>query len=360
MALPIQTESAIGRQFVGLVARDAYERWLDSQIAAILDGAFREIVRRLVVDYHGLTASDRLRLRALFTEVSQRLEAAYGQVSSLASSQLQGYSQVESDAAAYEMRTLLGSFGDDAVRAAAALSQFPSASLLQSIAQLPIQGLTIGEWWEAQARSMTQATKREIQAGLVLGESPRDVARRIIPDRGSAEPAVWRRARAQALAITRTTMTAVYNDAALRTYEEAGRDAISDSYVFTAVRDSRTTEICIAHDGKVYRYDDPKRAVPPLHIRCRSTCVPVIADEVYRAAGREPPPVAKAGRQAFQSYASWYSKQPKSMQDAILGRTRAQWFRDGKLSLHQLVDTDRRLLTLEQLRARIAPRVAVR
>jgi SPP1 gp7 family putative phage head morphogenesis protein len=55
---------------------------------------------------------------------------------------------------------------------------------------------------------------------------------------------------------------------------EANSEAIS-GFVFTAILDSRTSEICSRYDN-LFQTKDNLRVQPPLHWRCRSTLVPVL------------------------------------------------------------------------------------
>jgi hypothetical protein len=141
-------------------------------------------------------------------------------------------------------------------------------------------------------------------------------------------------------------VTAVQNHAAQTSYENLP-DSITNSYRYVAIRDARTSAICRALDGNVYRYDDPKRRLPPQHINCRSGTQAVILD----ANGKEIP-LSKIPN-TFASYAEWLKQQTKTQQDSILGPTRAQWWRTGKMSLADAVDADNRILTLDQLRKRL-------
>lgn len=52
------------------------------------------------------------------------------------------------------------------------------------------------------------------------------------------------------------------------------------------------------------------------------------------------------------SYSDWLKRQPEAVQNDILGATKAQLFRDGKLTLDRFVDSKGRVLTLEELKRR--------
>jgi SPP1 gp7 family putative phage head morphogenesis protein len=76
--------------------------------------------------------------------------------------------------------------------------------------------------------------------------------------------------------IARTEGAVLYETGHLARYRS---DAAVQGIRFDAIRDSRTSEICLAHDGKCWRLSDPNLPAPPLHYMCRSTLTPVLFDE---------------------------------------------------------------------------------
>lgn len=79
--------------------------------------------------------------------------------------------------------------------------------------------------------------------------------------------------------IVRTNLTDVYNQG--RMVQGAMADDALEGWQYSAILDSRTTEICKHMDGKVFRADD-KRAMalrPPRHFNCRSVMVPIVVGE---------------------------------------------------------------------------------
>ncbi|HET8777971.1 MAG TPA: minor capsid protein [Candidatus Limnocylindria bacterium] len=256
MALPVDPR---GREFVELVERLKYERWLAREVVAVLRSGFDEIASTLTTRYATLTAADRGRLRELASQVRSILSTAYQRVDQISHAELSGFSALSADVAAETVAVVR-----PASTAVASSFGLVTRGVVRSIADLPIEGLQLGEWWQAQARAMTDGTRRQIQAGLLLGEGPREIARRILPARGSeTTPAAFRIARRNATMLVRTATTAVHNDAAVSTSRETG-----GRLVFRAVLDARTSAICRARDGEIYRADDPRLPTPPLHPNC--------------------------------------------------------------------------------------------
>jgi SPP1 gp7 family putative phage head morphogenesis protein len=76
------------------------------------------------------------------------------------------------------------------------------------------------------------------------------------------------------------TETAFFTEqATMDSYRESG---VVDRYEILATLDNRTSEICRAMDGKVFRVSEQEPGVnaPPFHPNCRTTTVPYFDDEI--------------------------------------------------------------------------------
>lgn len=80
--------------------------------------------------------------------------------------------------------------------------------------------------------------------------------------------------------LVRTETNHFNNEADAMAYEEMG----INKYVFVATLDSRTSETCQNHDGKVYNYKDKETGVnfPPLHPNCRSKTRGYLGEEAEK------------------------------------------------------------------------------
>lgn len=82
--------------------------------------------------------------------------------------------------------------------------------------------------------------------------------------------------------IVRTNYTEAFNSGILNESAEIdpGGDFI-EGFEFSAILDTRTTEVCTHLDTRIFRPDDPSlsRLQPPRHFNCRSILVPVFIDE---------------------------------------------------------------------------------
>ena len=125
-------------------------------------------------------------------------------------------------------------------------------------------------------------------------------------------------------------------------------------YEWVSVLDSRTSLLCMGRDGKVYPFA-PESPLPPAHYGCRSSIVPVIAEQFAipdEQKGTRPARGAEGLQQIGEdtTYEAWFRRQPSSFQTEVLGPSRARLFREGRLSIGRFVDDSGRTLTLDELR----------
>ena len=231
----------------------------------------------------------------------------------------------------------------------------------EMVALQVVEGQPLSDWWAQESartkRKFTKALDTAVKSGLTL---PETVA---VYVGGEATKEVKRNARA----LIRTAFNQIANTTHMAVYEN--NQEVTSSYIYQAVLDGRTSDICISLDNTVYRYDDPARRVPPQHINCRSWIEPVID---YKKLGITPPKESRkaaarnlsgqdkeaaraSGRTTSvpegTTYEKWLTRQPKGFQNEVLGNQKAELWREGKISLKDLVDKDNNTRTVEQLRA---------
>ena len=81
-------------------------------------------------------------------------------------------------------------------------------------------------------------------------------------------------------AVIRTNYATAYNQSKMAYFEPAKQDGTIYGYQFSAIMDSRTTEICASLDNKIFKADNVGDIEPPLHMQCRSTLIPILRDEI--------------------------------------------------------------------------------
>lgn len=263
----------------------------------------------------------------------------------------------------------------------------PSSRTLKAIATSnPFEGRTLKQWAQSIAAEDLRRIENAVRVGMVQGESSAEIARRVV---GTANlrgvDGVTQITRRSAEAITRTAVNHVSNQAR-REFINANADLFEEEQ-YVATLDSRTTPVCRGNDGK--RFPIGKGPIPPLHFNCRSLRVPVIDGDAlgnrpakpvtekqllreFSEKNGFPAPKKRAdlphgtktqydqfararireltGRvPAKETYQTWLTKQSASFQDDVLGRTRAQLFRKGGITLDRFTNRTGDEIPLSQL-----------
>lgn len=78
--------------------------------------------------------------------------------------------------------------------------------------------------------------------------------------------------------IVRTNTTDAYNQGRIATFVTPDMMPFLDGIMYSAILDSRTTEVCRFLDGKIFKPESPDLAalLPPNHPNCRSIVVPIV------------------------------------------------------------------------------------
>lgn len=127
-------------------------------------------------------------------------------------------------------------------------------------------GLTFSERiWDGHRRKLASDIKEVLKAGLIRGDSIKDISR-ILQKK-------WNTSLNNASRLVRTEMNWVMNQAHINNYKEHG----VTHYQFLAFIDHRTSDICKSRDGEVISVDQARAGynLPPLHPSCRSAIIPI-------------------------------------------------------------------------------------
>ena len=123
---------------------------------------------------------------------------------------------------------------------------------------------------------LAQSVSEIVGGALLSGQSYAKTSRQIRERFGVAKYYADR--------LVRTECNHFHNQADAMAYEEMD----VDKYVFLAVLDTRTSEICQKYDNKVIDLKDKKEGVnfPPLHVQCRSTTRAYMGEEIEKTLKR--------------------------------------------------------------------------
>lgn len=252
-------------------------------------------------------------------------------------------------------------------------------------AQDVVLGLPANEWWTKQGASQRSRWAAEIRIGSLAGESNEDIVRRVVGKRtgkrvfarvGAAgrklvneyTGGITDQARFQVRALVRTSVQSLNNAVLERTYQN--NSDVVEAMEAVATLDARTTDICIARDGGIWDMegrptkdsatDESYPGPPPWHMQCRTVIVPVVADlkELAKDAGLKPKldQIPKGTRATMDGQVpenvkagDWLNRKGDKFGRELLGRGRYDLWKDGKITLQQLIDQSGRPLTLAQL-----------
>ena len=210
-------------------------------------------------------------------------------------------------------------------------------------------GATLAASYTRLAGKQAEVFTKEVQNGLLLGESSDKIARRLrrqltaVPNN-------------QIRAMVRTSVNQVANAASQAVYSQ--NQEITNRYRYIATLDSRTSAICRALDGRTFKYNEGP--TPPQHFNCRSTTVPIVD---YEGLGIPPPKPGKRRSSgglvpANQTYGQWLFDQSKEVKADVLGVKQVPYFNmlsrkyGPSVAIRKFVSADGTEVTLQELQRR--------
>lgn len=230
-----------------------------------------------------------------------------------------------------------------------------TVTLRAAVMSRPFQGRLLREWVREHPAHVRARLRGAIRQGVAQGETVDQIVRRIRGTRANSyRDGVMEINRRGAEAMVRTAVNHVVSSARQETY--AANEDLIKGVKWVSTLDSRTSQACMGLDGRVFPLDKGPR--PPAHVNCRSSTVPIVKSwkELGIPLGEAP-----AGTRASmdgqvpekQTYNTWLRKRSRAFQDEVLGKTRADLYREGGLTLDKFIDSSGRAYTLEELRRRV-------
>ena len=269
-------------------------------------------------------------------------------------------------------------------------SQKQPYSLQKEFANAFLQpdGKSTAQAFQAQVDRLQETFERSVRQAVVTGQTTQALVRDLKGD-GQAITGSMRAPIEQIRSVARTGAQSVAN--AIQDSQLQENSAV-EFVEFVATLDSRTSPVCRATDGNVYKKGS--HPVPPLHFRCRSTItafIPgreegsrsmtmLVEDENGRVKSYGAYSPAIKGRLSERqeallrknqsgkppSYEEWLRAQPAAAQDGILGRRNGEKFRanDGRLTTTTTPGVKRQLgampkpLTAAQIKPKKKPKLS--
>jgi len=246
------------------------------------------------------------------------------------------------------------------------------ATINALVAGTLVNGSRPSAWWKRQSVDFRNSFMDTVRTSMRNGESLTQAITRVTGGTidGVTVPGLMKTTKAKAGALVSTSMSAVTNEAALKSFQ-ANNDVIK-AVAQLSTLDNRTSDICIAYSGQVWDVNTlqpipemggslPYNGGPPRHFNCRSRLRPVTKS--FRELGLDKdefPPSTRASMDGAVpediSFSDWLKTKPDSFADDLLGPARARLWRNGDINLTQLVDMRGNPMTLTQLEAKVGIR----
>lgn len=317
------------------------------------------------------------RLNVLLKQVKDTIRSAYTSMRNVTAGDL---TELTLSANVSTLAAINGAIGVDITTAA-----FPRSYAISLARKTPIQGAINSEWWSRQAGGLQKSFSDQMTLGILAGESNNDLVKRV---RGSAtgkKEIYWINDKKkvytefsgglidtgtrQAQALVRTAVQTVSQRARLDTYKENSH--IIKGVYASVTFDLRTTDICKARSGMSWDLKTgeplpgtnttvPFPGAPPWHWNCRTQLIPVtkswkeLATKNKSKLGKSPKNM-KASMDgqvpADQTYEQWLKKKPKEDQIKVLGPSKYELWKKGKITFRDLIDQSGNPLTVGELKA---------
>lgn len=213
-------------------------------------------------------------------------------------------------------------------------------------ANLTVLGVTLQDHWARHSMIARQRVAAEIRLGATAGQTGDQIAQRVVGSGSSMAGGTLDALRRDARGTVDATTQSVAGQARLEAMRSSGRGI--NAVKWFAILDSKVCPSCAERaeklwdmDGKPIGHSIPF-AQPVLHPWCRCILLPMKFPDGPPEDGGD-----------VNKFSDWLNRQTRERQDDVLGVGRAQLWRDGKITTHDLIGQNGLVMTLRELRARL-------
>lgn len=239
-----------------------------------------------------------------------------------------------------------------------------STAMKALVSDVLIEGSPAASWWAKQASDTAFRFAAQVRQGVAQNETVAQVVTRIVGSKKYGTPGIMDISRRNAYALVHTSIQQISNDARMATFQENAD--ILEGMEQVSTLDSHTTAVCMAYSGQQWNLDGnpingselPYNGGCPRHYNCRSVIVPLLIP-LSKIAGVELPKKPEGTRASdlgqikeSTTFDAFLKRHSTEYQDELLGKGRAEMWRDGKITLTDLVSGQGRELTLSELKAK--------
>lgn len=347
--MPTANEVILNESVQHAIDLQGYSNNVVRRMLAILAKADVDLIQQLEISLNSLPLSqfnfERLELALL--SVRDLNARAYASISSEVDGELQSLTAYEAD---YQKQLYASVLPSQVVISAVSVDQVYAAAMAR-----PFSGRLLKEWMFGIEVAKASAIRDAVRMGYLENQTIGEIVKRVRGTKalnfrdGILEIS---RRNAEGVIITAIGHTSNFANNA---FLGANSDVVK-GYRYTATLDLRTTVLCAGRDGKFYALGGAKPAIPA-HFRCRSRYVGVTKS--FRELGIDLDELPPGTRQSLDgqvpsslNYNDWLKKQSQERQDEVLGKSKAEIFRRGEVTLDKFVSKQGHTYTIEELRAK--------
>lgn len=229
-----------------------------------------------------------------------------------------------------------------------------SGQVMAGIRSRPFQGILLKEALKGIEANRAEAVRRIIRIGFAEGKTTQEIVRAIKGTKATNyADGLLNRSRKDIQTMVRTALSHASRASMDQFYSE--NSDIIGSLMWLSTLDNRTSSLCVVRSGLKYTNEEmPKpigHKVPwlsgpgRLHFNCRSVSLALL-NEQEKLFGTRSSMDGYVG--ANTTYGDWLKRQPESVVSDVLGPTRANLFKAGKIPLDKFFTDTGQLMTLNQ------------
>lgn len=312
------------------------------QVISLLNNAERELTAMMVG--RELTTYNRARLTRFFKQTTEVINSYYSKAQGELFDDL---NQIGDIVAKNTMQAL------ESKLPATMEADLPSNNVMQAMLdEKNILGTPAQEWWSRTAGDTAFRFKQAVRQGMILGENNSSIVKRVTQ--------VMDISRRNARTLVQTSINSVANHARQATFE--ANEDILKGYRWITALDSKVCDLCAARADKEWTTDQKPIGhniafqVPGVHMNDRCLLTPVTKS--WKELGIKGIKEPRLGQRASEdgpvsgktTFNDFLKGKNQAWQNEVLGKGRAELWRNGTITLEQLIDGTGNPLTLKQLK----------
>ncbi len=318
-----------------------YDASLRKEIAKKLNEMQRKMILR--ISSVGVESLSKRELVKLLSEIKEIIKEYYQTIYHFTDDELQALLPIEA-LAVREIYNTAVKFD--------LFNKIPDYKLKANKTAQIVAGSPLSDWFDKQGGDLTFKLTGLIRQGILDGKQTSAIIAEVKDLLGSS--------RRSAETLVRTAVMKV-NDEAHKLLRDENEDIIKGEQHISTL-DTRTSEVCRARDGLAWDLNQkpigdhniPYQR-PPLHPNCRSTLRLVMKS--WRELGFDVDEIPESTRASMDgqvkeniTYEDWLRNKTKAQQDEILGKGKADLWRNGVITFRDMLDQSGRPLTLKELK----------